>query len=134
MKDVNMQLLCYENALALPCTHIAPAPAPAPAALAVSRFQCRSDLYEMDLLLDVNIDVYPLHVRGDAVTDEAVMAEQAAAAAACCITARNRLHVLVDMCSIVSLMSLMSRRGVACHGVMACSSKHPRACMLPAGE
>ncbi|MEW5301068.1 MAG: hypothetical protein WDW38_009366 [Sanguina aurantia] len=26
----------------------------------VSRFQCRSDLYEMDLLLDINIDVYPL--------------------------------------------------------------------------
>lgn len=31
--------------------------------LAVSRYQCRSDLYEMDLMLDVNIEVYPLKVR-----------------------------------------------------------------------
>eukprot|EP00983_Pelagomonas_calceolata_P012790 409026-Pelagomonas_calceolata.AAC.5 len=30
--------------------------------LAVSRYQCRSDLYECDLTLDVNVDVYPLEV------------------------------------------------------------------------
>lgn len=33
---------------------------------AVSRYTARSDLYECDLTLDVNIDVYPLEVRGDA--------------------------------------------------------------------
>ena len=27
---------------------------------AVSRFKCRSDLYEMDLQLDINVDIYPL--------------------------------------------------------------------------
>ena len=29
---------------------------------AVSRFACHSDLYEMDLLLDVNVEIYPLKV------------------------------------------------------------------------
>ncbi len=33
--------------------------------LAVSRFKCRSDLYEMDLLIDINVDVYPVEVRAD---------------------------------------------------------------------
>ncbi|KAK9833300.1 hypothetical protein WJX81_004500 [Elliptochloris bilobata] len=28
----------------------------------VSRFKCRSDLYEMDLLIDINVDVYPMEV------------------------------------------------------------------------
>ena len=28
----------------------------------VSRFRCRSDLYEMDLLIDINVDVYPMEV------------------------------------------------------------------------
>ena len=27
---------------------------------AVSRFRCRSDLYEMDLLIDINVDIYPM--------------------------------------------------------------------------
>ena len=31
----------------------------------VSRFKCRSDLYEMDLLIDINVDVYPVEVRAD---------------------------------------------------------------------
>lgn len=31
--------------------------------LAVSRIKARSEVYEMDLLLDVNVDVYPLDVR-----------------------------------------------------------------------
>lgn len=30
-----------------------------PAAPAVSRIKARSDLYEMDLILDVNVDVFP---------------------------------------------------------------------------
>jgi DNA-directed RNA polymerase I, II, and III subunit RPABC3 len=30
----------------------------------VSRFVCKSDLFECDMTLDVNIDVYPLEVRG----------------------------------------------------------------------
>ena len=30
--------------------------------VAVSRFRCRGDLYEMDLLLDVNTSVYNLQV------------------------------------------------------------------------
>ena len=29
---------------------------------AVTRFQCHSDLYEMDLMLDINTSIYPLHV------------------------------------------------------------------------
>ena len=29
---------------------------------AVSRFQCHSDLYEMDLMLDINTSIYPLQV------------------------------------------------------------------------
>ncbi len=29
---------------------------------AVSRYVCRSELYECDLILDVNIDVYPMEV------------------------------------------------------------------------
>lgn len=29
---------------------------------AVSRIKCRSDLYEMDMILDVNVDVYPVDV------------------------------------------------------------------------
>ncbi|GAB4822226.1 hypothetical protein N2152v2_009272 [Parachlorella kessleri] len=28
----------------------------------VSRIKCRSDLYEMDLILDVNVDIYPIEV------------------------------------------------------------------------
>ena len=31
-------------------------------AAAVSRIKARSDLYEMDLVLDVNVDVYPIEV------------------------------------------------------------------------
>ena len=31
---------------------------------AVSRFRCRSDLYEMDLLIDINVDIYPMEVSG----------------------------------------------------------------------
>ncbi|CAL5221859.1 g4120 [Coccomyxa viridis] len=27
----------------------------------VTRFQCHSDLYEMDLMLDINTSIYPLH-------------------------------------------------------------------------
>ncbi len=30
---------------------------------AVSRIKCKGDLYEMDLLLDVNTDLYPVEVR-----------------------------------------------------------------------
>jgi len=29
---------------------------------AVTRFQCHSDLYEMDLMMDINTSIYPLHV------------------------------------------------------------------------
>lgn len=29
----------------------------------VSRFVCRSELYEFDLTIDINIDIYPLKVR-----------------------------------------------------------------------
>ena len=29
----------------------------------MSRFKCHSDLYEMDLMLDVNISIYPLKVQ-----------------------------------------------------------------------
>jgi hypothetical protein len=29
----------------------------------VSRFVCRSELFEFDLTVDINIDVYPLKVR-----------------------------------------------------------------------
>ncbi len=32
---------------------------------AVSRYQCRSELYECDLTLDVNVEVYPLEVRSE---------------------------------------------------------------------
>lgn len=28
----------------------------------VSRIKCRSDLYEMDMILDVNVDIYPIDV------------------------------------------------------------------------
>jgi hypothetical protein len=31
---------------------------------AVSRFVCRSELYEFDLTIDINIDIYPLKVSG----------------------------------------------------------------------
>lgn len=31
-----------------------------PLRCAVSRFKCRSDLYEMDLLIDINVDIYPM--------------------------------------------------------------------------
>lgn len=33
-----------------------------PCCVAVSRFVCRSELYEFDLTLDINIDIYPLKV------------------------------------------------------------------------
>lgn len=32
-------------------------------ALAVSRFVCHSDLYEMDLHIDINTELFPLQVR-----------------------------------------------------------------------
>jgi hypothetical protein len=32
------------------------------AAAAVSRYICRSELYEFDLAIDINIDIYPLKV------------------------------------------------------------------------
>ena len=32
----------------------------------VSRFVCRSELFEFDLTVDINIDVYPLKVRARA--------------------------------------------------------------------
>jgi hypothetical protein len=41
---------------------IAPAAAAVAASAPVSRFVCRSELYEFDLTLDVNVDVYPLQV------------------------------------------------------------------------
>ena len=28
----------------------------------MTRFQCHSDLYEMDLMMDINTSIYPLHV------------------------------------------------------------------------
>jgi hypothetical protein len=30
--------------------------------LAVSRYKCHSDLYEMDLMLDINVSIYPIKV------------------------------------------------------------------------
>jgi hypothetical protein len=36
--------------------------AAAVAAAAVSRYICRSELYEFDLAIDINIDIYPLKV------------------------------------------------------------------------
>ena len=41
----------YEQAFAAPVTLLR---------CAVSRFRCRSDLYEMDLLIDINVDIYPM--------------------------------------------------------------------------
>jgi DNA-directed RNA polymerase I, II, and III subunit RPABC3 len=35
-------------------------PAPSPTRRAVSRLRARSDLYELDLLLDVNVDLFPV--------------------------------------------------------------------------
>jgi hypothetical protein len=35
---------------------------PRPCVYAVSRYVCKSDLFECDMVLDVNIDVYPLEV------------------------------------------------------------------------
>ena len=48
-----VQRHALEHAFAVPVTWLR---------CAVSRFRCRSDLYEMDLLIDINVDIYPMEV------------------------------------------------------------------------
>ena len=70
-----------------PCIQAALAPPPA----AVSRIKCRSDLYEMDMILDVNVDVYPVEVGGPGRTgagrggQQRALAAAVAAACFCCL-------------------------------------------------
>ena len=51
----------------------------------MSRFKCHSDLYEMDLMLDINVSIYPVKVHHLRVSSDAHLAEHATPAGAPCM-------------------------------------------------
>lgn len=60
---------------------------------AVSRLECKGDLYEMDLILDVNNEIYPLEVNSPFSSRTVVLYRQAS----CWL--REALSLIMSLCS-----------------------------------
>jgi len=75
------------------CSLAAETPGPKSLCTAVSRLECKGDLYEMDLTLDVNNEIYPLEVSAPFSSHMVVLYRQASC------RLREVLLLIMSLCS-----------------------------------